>query len=170
MKCPLFNTVISWSRAAKRSQDKFAILQKLETMIALKQSKFGNPVLGFYRLKDLWSRRRWRNSRYHPPKDQSTHLNHWLSWGYWKLGPPLHAPLVDACGSGPPVEPVTAYSYFNQSTDPDSKSFKPTDIHLTVPTGYPMPDIGCSTIARSCPYRTSSRISFSRLEKQWHKP
>jgi len=64
-------------------------------------------------------------------------------------GPPLveselPAPLVGACGSGPPVEPVTAY--FNYSTDPDSKSFKPTDIRLAGPTGYPMPDMGCSTL------------------------
>ena len=65
-------------------------------------------------------------------------------WGPALVEYELPAPLVDACGSGSPVEPVT--SYINQGTDPISELFKPTDIFLADPMGYPMPEMGCSTL------------------------
>ncbi len=78
-------------------------------------------------------------------------------WGPALVQPELSVPLADAYGSGPPVEPVTAY--FNQSTDPDSSPFKPTDIRLAGPMGYPMPDIGCSTLNSFYPLNPVSNLS-----------
>jgi len=60
------------------------------------------------------------------------------SWGPALESYELPAPQVDAYGSGSPVEPITP-AYFNQSKDPDSKLFKPTEICLADPIEYPMP-------------------------------
>jgi hypothetical protein len=65
--------------------------------------------------------------------------------------------LADAYESGPSAQPVMAH--FNQSTDPDSKPFVPTDIRLAGPVGYPMLDIGCSN-SKSCePFYPSDPVS-----------
>ena len=68
------------------------------------------------------------------------------SWGpeapVWAQAVPA-PPLTHAYGSGPSVESY----YFDRSTDPISKSFKPTDICLADPMGYyPMPEIGCNSL------------------------
>jgi len=60
----------------------------------------------------------------------------------------LPALLAGAYGLGPPVEPVTPY-YFDQSTDPDSKLLKPTDICLADPMDHTMPEIECPTLNSS---------------------
>jgi len=67
--------------------------------------------------------------------------------------------LTDAYGSGPPVESVTPY-YFNQSMDPISKPFKPTDICLEDPMSYyPMPKMGCNSFELCGPIDPRNQVS-----------
>ena len=82
------------------------------------------------------------------------------SWGpeapVWAQAVPA-PPLTDAYGSGPPVESVTPY-YYDQSTDPIPKPFKPTDICLA-DMSYPIPEIGCNSFELCGPIDPRDHVS-----------
>jgi len=81
MKCPLFKQSFHGHDPPKDPRTSSRSFRNWKRWLRWNNRSLDIWCWVFIVWETLWSRQRWRNSRYH-------HLNHWLSWGgYWKLGP-----------------------------------------------------------------------------------